>query len=376
MTARSCNLKGTQKTFFLQLNQVSSCCRAEPEELIASKPMAVYIDQWHQEHQQLESGHRLKGCGVCWQDEDAGRLSYRQLAQDQPASNVIEIMLNNLCNHMCSYCSPKFSSKWEESIRSQGPFKLISTSAADNLQIVNTDDYASHWIDQIESYINTQPANSVDIKLLGGEPLMQQRNLQRLLKFTSDRIKTLSVHTNLNPPNNKFLLWLLNTVPAEKLHVDVSIDSMPSFNHVVRAGFDLAKFEQNLQLLHDHGIKYRVNSVISVLSIFDSADFVNWNRSVGHPVKYSRIHNPACLEPALVPYDLRQTILQAMQDPPPVFRDILSDQTEPNKLRLFEQYNYLTEYFNRANIKVSTVDNQLFQHWWNWLKTTNERIAL
>jgi organic radical activating enzyme len=376
MTDRSCDLKGTQKVFFLHLNQATSCCRATPVQLNNQNPISVYTNQWQDEKQQLADGHRLPGCEVCWRDEDASRLSYRQLSQDRAIRNVIELTLNNLCNHMCSYCSPKFSSQWEDSIRSHGQFVNISNTAKANLATISTGDHTQHWIDQIETYINSQPDGSVDIKLLGGEPLMQQRNLERLLKLSGDKIGTLSVHTNLNPPNNKFLLWLLDTVPTQKLHIDISIDATPGYNHVPRAGFDQLKFEENLQQLKNYNVEYWVASVSSVLSIFDSANFINWNRTLGHPVKYSRVHNPACLDPTLLPYDLRQTILHSMTDPPLLFQDILNDPTEPNKLQLLEQYNYLTQYFNRVNISTNTINNELFQHWWNWLKTTNERISL
>jgi organic radical activating enzyme len=324
---------------------------------------------WAQEKQQLDQGVEIENCQVCWKDEAAGRVSYRQQNATSTV-NFIELYLNNVCNHMCSYCSPKFSSTWEESIKTQGHFNNISNSARRNLEINNLTVDNTYWTDQIEDYIGSQPDNSITLKLLGGEPLMQQRNLERLLSLNNNKIKTLCVHTNLNPPSNKFLIWLLETFPKEKLQIEISIDASPDYNHVVRGGFDKDRFLENLSLLKKYKITYKLTPVISVLSIFDTVNFVKWNAKEGHPVKYHRVSNPECLQPTLIPLEFRQEILKYLVTPGPLFQDILTDTTQPNPARLLEQYNYLTEYFKRVNIDTCTIDNSLFQTWWTWLEKT------
>jgi organic radical activating enzyme len=366
MTNKSCHLKGNQKSFYLHLNRAASCCRAESVELDTTKPITFYTDMWQQESQLLDQGDMINSCQICWKDEADNKLSYRQTHQ-KSSYRAIELFLNNACNHMCSYCSPKFSSTWEDSIKTFGPFKGISGTSQANLALVEPSTTSDHWVRQLETYISTQPDNSVNVKLLGGEPLMQQRSLERLLQMSNSKIEKLYIHTNLNPPSNKFLLWLLDNFPIEKLRIDISIDASVDYNHIVRAGFHAENFLQNFQLLREHRVNYTIASVVSVLSIFDLANFVKWNTQLGHTVDTIQLNNPQCLDPILVPYDIRQDILRSLSTPDALIVDILNDTAPLDHLRLVEQYNYLTEYFKRATIHTDTIDNAVFQQWWAWL---------
>ena len=122
-----CKIKGNQKVFLLHLNKAASCCRANPIEL-TNQSIDYYLDLWNHESKQLEQGAELPGCNHCWNAESKGQLSYRQ-QPDIIDSNVVEIHIDNACNQMCSYCSPKFSSAWENNIKQYGNFVDISKSA-------------------------------------------------------------------------------------------------------------------------------------------------------------------------------------------------------------------------------------------------------
>ena len=364
--SKSCLLKGRQKVFYLQTNTTASCCRAHPIELDRSKTINDYLDIWNQESQQLDQGIQLDGCKHCWQVEDQNQISYRQHTSIPDNITFIELSMSNLCNHMCSYCSPKFSSIWEDSINTLGMFKNISTTAKDNLQPTSTvNNNSDYWISQVQDHIASLPDNSVALKLLGGEPLMQQRNLEKLLLLNTNKIKVLSMHTNLNPPSNKFLLWILDNFPKSKLKITISIDATPEYNHVIRFGFDRDRFLTNFKLLQDLRIDYTITSVLSVLNIFDLENFEFFDKSI----EYFKINHPDCLYPDLVPWDIRQTILKTLVNTDPIVVDVLSAPAQPNPVRLLEQYNYLTQYFERAKIVVEDINNELFQTWWKWLKT-------
>jgi sulfatase maturation enzyme AslB (radical SAM superfamily) len=240
-----------------------------------------------------------------------------------------------------------------------------------NLAPAPQPNHTDYWLAQVENYIGQQPDNSVNLKLLGGEPLMQQRNLEKLLELNGSKIHKLIVQTNFNPPTNKFLLWILENISNEKLVIDISLDATASYNHVVRAGFDRERFESNLVLIRQHNINYRITSVVSVLSLFDSPNFIRWNQEHGHKITYTKINNPACLSADLLPVHIKQELAKTIdQPPPPIVAELLAASTESNQIQLLEQYNYLTQYFNRAKIDTDTIDNVLFQNWWSWLKGT------
>jgi sulfatase maturation enzyme AslB (radical SAM superfamily) len=364
---KQCDRKGKEKVFRLHLNQAASCCTSYPVELDHTKSFAYYTDLWQQEKQQLDQGQEILSCETCWKKENNGLSSYR-LPESGTADNLIEIFTSNLCNQMCSYCSPKFSSTWEESIRDHGKFNNISTTAKNNQTIVEIEsDHQEHWFNEIGQYISQQPENSIELKLLGGEPLMQMANLRRLLEMNSKHVKQLIIQTNLNPPSQRFLTWILENFPIKKLVFDISIDSTPEYNHVPRAGFQSKLFMTNLELLTKHAVECRFTSVVSVLSIFDIVEFLKFLNQTGYSTTFSQINNPSCLDPDLLPDKFKQRILDTHVTLPNLVKEILTTPQKSVDLKLFEQYNYLKQYFTRTGIDPATTSNTVFNDYWLWL---------
>jgi sulfatase maturation enzyme AslB (radical SAM superfamily) len=270
---------------------------------------------------------------------------------------------------MCSYCSPKFSSVWEESVRTHGVFKNVNRSVKNNFDVVNGfSEQVTKWENEITKYVISQPPNSVNLKLLGGEPLMQIQNLKKLIVMGGENINLLRIHTNLNPPTDKFLIWLLNNVPPEKLYFNLSIDATPEYNHVPRSGFDQEKFLDNLELLKRFQIRFMFTCVVSVLGIFDLPNFVKW----AGPTKigFSKIYNPDCLDPYWLPPHILEKIHDQFgkQSQPKIFQELYENRKKPIDLKLFEQYNYLSQYFDRTGIEPSKINNTIFQEYWDWIK--------
>jgi organic radical activating enzyme len=365
LRSKSCDRKGKEKVFRLHLNQAVSCCISYPIELDHTKTVDHYIDLWQQERQQLDQGQEILSCETCWKKENNGLSSYRI---EKEASNNIDIFTSNLCNQMCSYCSPKYSSTWQESIAADGEFKNISATAKLN-QSVNkiVADYQDHWVREINQYISRQPEDSVELKLLGGEPLMQIHSLQQLLEMNSRQVRQLIIQTNLNPPSQRFLLWILENFPNKKLMFNISIDSTPEYNHVPRAGFRQDAFMSNLKLLKDHAVTCQITSVISVTSIFDIANFCKFLDQFGCPVTFAQINNPDCLDPIYLPKEFKQRILDTNVPLPELAIEILNSDNKKVDLKLFEQYNYLKQYFSRTNMDPNTTPNALFNEYWAWL---------
>jgi len=363
LDSTACDLKGKQKIFLLHLDKATSCCRAQHLDLASFDQWATLEHHWHDEHQQLSQGIRVQSCAVCWQDESQGLQSWRQL--QHPDGNVVELVLSNACNQMCSYCSPKFSSTWQNSINEHGMFNNISAAAKRNLQIPVISN-SDRWINEIENYIKTQPPHSVTVKLLGGEPLMQHRSLQQLIELCKNQIKQLCINTNLNPPSTKFLHWLLQTVPLDMLKFDISLDATPEFNHVPRGLFDAQSFLTNFEFVKQHNVQYRFLSVVSALSVFDLPNFVHWCEQNHYPYSVFPINNPACLDPKLIPAHFKTQIDQTNL-PDHICQQLNYDQPTID-LKLFEQYNYIRQYFHRTHQDPYSIDNKIFVQYWTWLE--------
>ena len=130
-----------------------------------------------------------------------------------------------------------------------------------------------------------------------------------------------------------------------------------------RAGFDQHKFLQNLELVQKYQVPYKLLSVVSVLNIFDLPNFYNW---IGNQaVEFLPLNNPDCLDARLIPDQFKQQI-----DPtglPILIQSILQFSKKSVDIKLFEQYNYLTEYFRRTHIDPTQTSNPLFGEYWKWL---------
>ena len=358
--SKSCSLKGQQKLFLLHLNKASSCCRAYPVDL-DNQSIDYYLDLWQQESKLLDQGVELPGCKHCWQAEHNGQISYRQAMSTPHNKNYVEIFASNLCNQMCSYCSPKYSSTWQDNIQQAGNFVNISQSAKNNLvPLVQHTSNQESWIEEIKKLLCQEP---VHLKLLGGEPLMQKRNLQKLLELNQDNVLSLNINTNLNPPDNKFLKWVLETFPKEKLSFDISLDSVPVYNAVPRAGFDQHKFLENLTLLEQHNVSFKFLCVVSVLNIFNIAEYQNWLQHNQYHAVFFPINNPDCLDPCYLPNEFKQLLIS--ESIPDTARQALEHCPTMVDLKLFEQYNYLSQYFHRTSTKIT--DHRLAAYW-DWLQ--------
>jgi len=360
---KSCALKGQQKVFFLHLEKAASCCRAYPTPLSRVNSMSDLVQQWQQESQLLDQGVQLENCQSCWHYENQGLPSYRQqMSPDWGDTNLVELFINNTCNQMCSYCSPKFSSTWQKSISEHGVFQKISASAQNNLvATIDTLD-SGPWLDRIHDYINQCEDNSVTLAIVGGEPLMQIRNIQQLLLASPKKIRKLRITTNLNPPSAKFLHWVLDNFPRDKLFFLVSLDTIPEYNAIPRAGFDPQRFEDNLDLLKQHKIEFRFLSVISVLNIFSLSKYQQWTAHHGYQSEFSRLNNPDCLDPSYLPQHFKQVLLD--QKLPTIAQQALQQQQDLVDVKQFEQYNYLQQYFQRTNTQLT--DPELASYW-TWL---------
>ena len=363
----ACNLKAQQKVFLLGQGLAASCCRAYPVKLESSDTYQTIVDQWNAEKQQLQQNIAVSSCGLCWKNESAGTTSHRLSYGNDAEQYNTEVAFSNACNQMCSYCSPKFSIEWQKNIVAHGNFINISRSALNNLQLpqpsnINVDD----WMMAIQQDINCQPDNSVELALSGGEPLMQKDSLKQLLELNSTKIKRISINTNLNPPDNKFLKWILDHFPTDKLSFRISLDATLGFNHVPRAGFDSIKFKENLDLLQSRNINFVFFAVYSVLNFFDLPNYYKWINNHNFYLKHSRLNNPDCLDPQWIPAQFSQPILDQLQTAPDFLKS-LSVQQKMIDLKLKEQYNYLTQYFDRTGTDTNTT-NAEFNQYWTWLQ--------
>lgn len=356
---KSCSLKSKQKVFLLNQSKAASCCKSYHEQFDSN--LDDLLEKWNKESVDLDLGIEVPSCEVCWTDEHRGKQSMRQELSHLNIEHRIELSISNLCNHMCGYCSPKFSSMWEQSIVEHGEFTKVSRSALNNLAVVSQQSDIENKFDQVVDHINSYSNNQIVLCLLGGEPLMQHHSLEKIFSIDPAKIKQLVFNTNLNPPSNKFLLRLIEQFPVDKLLLHVSIDATPEFNHVPRHGFDSNRFLSNLEILKHHNVAFDFMPVASVLSVFDLHNFLTWCKRIQVTCEIQALNNPNALQIRHIPLEIRQELLSELHTLPEHLVWELSCPSS-SKIEQFEQYQYLKQYFDRTNPDLT--HNPGFDRWW------------
>jgi len=93
-----------------------------------------------QQRKLMIEGTRPSECQYCWTMEDNGKLSDRHYRSGEPWAakdfnqittshwsedvlpSYVEVNFNHACNLACSYCSPQFSSTWQQEVERHGAY--------------------------------------------------------------------------------------------------------------------------------------------------------------------------------------------------------------------------------------------------------------
>lgn len=163
----------------------------------------------------------------------------------------LDIRWNNSCNLGCVYCSPMFSSTWEDrlGIKPARPVK----------------DYQ----DDLEQFILNRAVQVREITLVGGEPMLMKQNAKLFSKLPDDT--RISIITNLayDIENLPYVDSLLNR-PKHNIIWNISLENVDAQFEYVRNGAKWSLIERNLGYLIKHWPE--TVSVVMVYSMFSAFD--------------------------------------------------------------------------------------------------------
>ena len=140
-----CLAKWKQVSLHLPTGLNNSCYHPPlhpiPEERLLVNPSSLHNTPHKKEQRKIMlQQERPSECSYCWTQEDLGNLSDRHYRSGEPWAakdfhtilestgdedvipSYVEVNFNHACNLSCSYCSPQFSSTWDEEIQRHGAF--------------------------------------------------------------------------------------------------------------------------------------------------------------------------------------------------------------------------------------------------------------
>ena len=144
-SASLCLAKWKQVSLHLTTGHTNSCYHPPLHKIrdkdIASSPSGLHNTQ-HKKQQRIMmlQGERPAECQYCWNMEDLGKLSDRHYRSGEPwaardfdrivnctghedaVPSYVEVNFNSVCNLRCSYCSPQFSTSWQDEAQRFGAY--------------------------------------------------------------------------------------------------------------------------------------------------------------------------------------------------------------------------------------------------------------
>jgi organic radical activating enzyme len=211
---------------------------------------------------------RPQECSYCWTMEDNGKLSDRHYRSGEPwaAKNFesvmnstgdedvipsyVEVNFNHACNLKCSYCSPQFSSSWQQEVDQFGayptsnPHNDPSHFVGNRRPIPVRED--NPYVEAFWSWWPTLYPELEHFRMTGGEPLLD-KNTYRVFDYV---LANPSPKLHLNVTSNfsvdekswqKYLGYVKQLCEGERIEhfmQYVSLDSFGAQAEYIRHGLD------------------------------------------------------------------------------------------------------------------------------------------
>lgn len=224
---------------------------------------------WVSLREDMLAGKSIDGCQGCYQDESNGLRSMRleSLTKFVPIKNEIqpieqlEVALSNLCNLACVHCSSYFSTKWYSEDVQAGRIKKTG--------VIQNDFSFNHW----------DLSKLTELKIIGGEPFMEQKRFISLLKNLNLSNISLQICTNGTIMPNEELRSLIES--CKTVYLCVSLDGLETTNDWYRWPSKFSEVIDNMQLYESWWSEHKnivpiVHHVVNAINIFELEDFVKF----------------------------------------------------------------------------------------------------
>lgn len=329
-----CLAKFRQVTLHLGTGMTHSCHHPAPHKIpleeIEANPAALFnTKHLKKARKQMLNGERPKECDYCWRVEDDGGNSDRfykslegwaadyhdQITQLDGDENIfpsyLEVSFSNVCNMMCTYCGPEFSSKWVEELKHHGPYKLLEGTKKEKTQHGHHDleklNYKNRehnpYIDAFWKWFPKAQPHLRHYRITGGEPLMSKetfKSMRWLIDHPNEELE-FSINSNFSVPDklwDQFIELLTEMRDADcvkKITVYTSLEGWGERAEYARTGLDFELLKRRAeQIAAMDNVRLTVMAAFNVLSITSFKPMLEWIYDL--KIKYTPNNSVADLE--------------------------------------------------------------------------------
>lgn len=308
------------------------CCIANSSDLNLNQKSLEEV--WNSEHfksarLKMINGERVKECGACYNVEDVGIRSHRQIENwiwknklgDDYINQLIastkldgsleqrwitlDLRLGNTCNLQCVMCRPIDSSKWvkqanilKDELKTE--VKWDWKHKIETYSVNNFDWYKSNRF--LEEFYESA-ADMKHIIFGGGEPLYIKEHkeiLKRLVELGHSKHIELRYHTNGTIYDKEVVeLWQ----QFKFVDVMISLDGYKHLNDYIRYPADWDTIERNLHLYDNTPdvIDVKLLCTVQALNIYYLPEFTEWLLAQDYK-KISRKNLDGTFHPGILHY--------------------------------------------------------------------------
>ena len=268
-----CPAKWDELVLSFEMNYAYACCKSTPKKV--GDNVMEFISK---EKINLLNGVQDSSCNFCWDVENAGGTSRRheylqsfdesiigQYIDGDITPKSIEVNIGNECNFQCTYCNPKFSSKWETDVRTKS-YPIFTDRFFYDIDVKSKD-----VMDRNIKFLVGQEFEQLNI--IGGEPLFNKKFFHLIEQVNS---KKLALSTNLSAKRETITKLIKQSERYESVVIHVSLDATKEISEFVRYGLAYDQFIDNLNYLINfapNNVQIIIGSVMSSITIRDFANF-------------------------------------------------------------------------------------------------------
>jgi hypothetical protein len=190
---------------------IRPCCVFKPKEISYDIPDYMNSDYMSGVRDRMINNEQVPECRVCWDKEQHGIQSLRHIYNQQflndkiipdrlvkkaSAGKIIhaDINIGNTCNFACAMCHPGNSSliynKFQKNPNNEFVKEYTETFSR-YMTSGNNAKLRSHSLLVLEDVLKNDSIRS--IKLLGGEPLLEEKFLQQLIDIPAEKKKKMGL---------------------------------------------------------------------------------------------------------------------------------------------------------------------------------------
>lgn len=259
--------------------------------------------------QEFLDGQRPEGCRRCWDDEDAGLMSKRQIDHEYSLGGVmpeldtfkiLSVGFGNTCNLACVSCGSFSSSRWSQEERRMdvSPWQRIIHNPSQYYQ--KTD---------ILERIAGMSDGLVHLEIPGGEPFYADKDTHRRFLESFQHPKNIKIHYITNAtvfPDPEFWnIWKR----FRAIDVQLSLDGIGDRFEYLRWPAQWNKVLENVKRYQQQNIQISVSHTVSWMNILYTDEFVSWCMEQGLPEPYlGPVSKPAYLDPRCLPREVKQQV--------------------------------------------------------------------